>query len=180
MSVEKQLARVTAGRQLTLTIPGHGPVELSRDDIKAAMGYAEYARRQKRPKKIKTPLKTKPDPLPAMGMHIVLAKWTDDHVSKRILEEQLAHLAFQRWWRAEVPDTLPISRALMRKIARLMIMDMREPRRVTEHGADGIEKMTGLDEDSWKRYFSRHYAHLIKECSQMEADVLQHIRRAIA
>lgn len=181
MSTESQLARIAGGGTLSLVMPGGGRAELSRDDIRAALGFAQTAvRNDRRPRKMKTPLKKKPDAPAAMSMHIVLAKWTDDPISKQFLEEHLAHLAFKRWWQADVNDNEPITRSLMRRLARLMIMDMCQPQKVRMHGPAGITAMMGLKEETWKRKFARHYADLMKECQGMEADVLRHLRTAIS
>lgn len=176
MSIEHQLARITAGT-LSLELSSGGRAELTRDDIRALLGFAEYSRRlEKRARKIKTPLKRrKPNPPDEMGGHIVLAKWTGDDISKAWLEEALARMAFIQWWDAEARDSEPVSRTMMRKLARLMIMDMCQPQQVRIHGAAGIEAMMGMSEETWDRKLSRHYANLMKECQHLEADVIKHL-----
>lgn len=182
MSIEHQLARITA-RTLCLELSSGGHAVLTRDDIKAALGFAEYARKHppasisKRGKKIKNPLKAS-GRIPHMGIRIVLAKYTDCSISKRELEDMLAQAAFHKWWTAGDSDHVMISRALMKKIARLMVMDMCHPQQVRLHAAQGIEKMTGLNEEEW-RHFKVLYAVAMKACQDMEADVLNHLRSAI-
>lgn len=162
MSIEHQLARITAGT-VGFEMSAGGFAELTRDDIKAALGFAQFR-----------------VPDSNIGVHIVLWKYCADSISQRVLEKALARMAFEKWFDHAPNDDAPISRGLARRMAQLMLLDMSDPIKVSAKGKTHMAKMVRVDLTTWDKRYAQHYGRLMVDCQRREAGIMSILRRVLS
>lgn len=159
MSLPTKLAKLTA-KSMSLQPGSGGLPELTREMVAGALGYASTR-----------------IPGDRTGVHLVLAKYTADEVSRGALEKSIPVLAWEMWYELECAG--PITVKMISNIARLAIKDFCEPGFTQAMTDAQLAQAIGTDYRTWRKRYHHIYAYLVGAMYQLEGPVLSALSRAL-
>lgn len=159
MSLPTKLAKLTVN-SMSLQ-PGRGGLpELTREMVAGALGYASSR-----------------IPGDRTGVHLVLAKYTDDEISFAELHKTIPVLAWGMWYELECAG--PITVKTIGNIARLAIKDFCETGTEQAMTDAQLAQAVGTDYRTWRKRYHHIYAYLIGAMYQLEGPVLSALSQAL-
>lgn len=159
MGIQHSLAKMTA-RSPSLELGTGGIPELTAADVAAAMGYVNGR-----------------IPAARVGIHLVMAKYTDDVVSIYTLEKTIAKIAWVSWF--EMAIDVSVKRQQIVQLARIALLDFCEPGKMKDATATNLAKSVGVDSRTWGKGLSKVYAEIIGLMRRYEEPVLRIVYQAL-
>ncbi len=160
MSLDIQMARVTAGTDWKVEASISGIPEIVRSDVLAALGYASgYV------------------PDSDTGVHLMLAKYTDCPNSRDALYRAIPAVSWELWWKHKRDGNT--NRQIHIRIAQLAINDTCTDKRIQAGGAKFMGQFCNVDWRIWKQRYAQHYGNLMSWLSVEEAPVFRATYRAL-
>lgn len=153
MGVEKALAKLTA--QTPSMEPGTGGIpELTGHDVAAALGF-HY----------------KHIPPDRIGVHLVLAKYTDDNISISTVEPMAARMAWLTWFDKNLPGNP--STKIVRKVAKAALEEFCQPGYTERKTATQLAALIGIDYRTLKKSYGILYEAVYNRFRDFEDPVLR-------
>lgn len=138
------------------TEPGTGGMpDITREDVLVALGTVAPRHR--------------------LGIELVLARYSDDRISKRWLRDRLPRLVWRLWYDQGFEGTMQPETA--RKLGHLAVEDFCVPGKLQGRPVSEIAKLAGMDHRTWTRKFSRIYGVVQAQLSRAEEPVLRAVYR---
>jgi len=157
MGTQHKLAKMTP-KSPGLTQGSGGIPELTAQDVAAALGYASGR-----------------VPASRTGIHLVLAKYTDDNQSIHILERTAERAAWVMWYDMGLAGH--ISRQAIKRISKLAISEYCESGRFTGKDAEAMAKMSKVNNNDWRRNYGKIYQSLQELFRDLEDPILRMVYR---
>jgi len=155
VAFEEILAVMTAGTPSMEPSSGGIP-EITASDVAAAMGYAEGKEQSK-------------------GVHLMLAKYCDDAVSRAMLTRWIPLESYMIWWKI-TPD-IKTSVKINYKTAQVALEDFLNPIYAKGKGDVFIRSEIGLGYKSWNAGHRYHYAEIQTLLSDLVTPVRRQVKR---
>lgn len=160
MGMEHRLAMMTAGTS-GMEAGSGGIPELTGHDVAAALGYSYHN-----------------IPVERTGIHLVLAKYTDDDISIKILQKTASRLAWLLWYDLKIPGNT--KRKTIKLLAKLALADFCESGTFTKADAEKMAKEIEVDNFNWRNRYSKIHHELMRTFYEMESPVMRALYMALS
>lgn len=159
MSMEHTLAKLTPGSP-SLT-PGIGGLpELTSSDIAAALGFAGRV------------------PDACIGIHLVMAKYSDDAIAIDRLRRIVARMAWTLWF--DLGIEARITRQQIDRLAQLALIDFINPGAMRDATPTHLARQIPVDPRTWAAGMGKLYHEVIGRMRDIEAPVFRMLYKVLA
>ena len=158
--MERRLAKLTTGTPSLE--PGVGGLpDLTAQDVAAALGFASSR---------------VPDSF--IGVHAVLARYTDSSISVSVLRKHAAKMAWSLWFDLGIETR--VSRSQIDKLAEVAVHDYMQPGKFSGISKAEMARMAKVDVRTWDAGLSKVYPHVVNKFSDVESPVISMLYKVLA